>query len=107
MLTPFADDQLHDAVRLLSRATGTTLSNSHFLRVILKVVANAMPEIEREAKQLGELKRPGNARDNQAEREVYELKLASAVAAALKTAPPPEWGAGASRKGRDTGRRPA
>jgi hypothetical protein len=36
MLTPSADDTLFEAVRVLSRATHTNLSNSHFLRVLLK-----------------------------------------------------------------------
>lgn len=107
MLTRLADENLHEAIRVLSRATGTTLSNSHFLRVMLKVVANAMPDIQREASRLGKLKRPGNARENQAEREEYELKLAKAVAAALKSAPPPGLETGTSRKGRDPGKRPA
>src|SRR5262245_40766694 len=107
MLTRLADESLHEAIRVLSRATGTTLSNSHFLRVMLKVVANAMPEIEREASQLGKLKRPGNARENQAEREEYELKLAKAIAAALKSAPPPGLDTGTSQKGSGSGKKSA
>jgi hypothetical protein len=106
MLTRLADEGLDEAIRVLSRATGTTLSNSHFLRAMLKVVANAMPEIEREASALGKLKRPGNARENQAEREGYELKLARAIASALKSAPPPGLDTGTSQKGRDQGKRP-
>jgi hypothetical protein len=100
MLTPLADDSLHDAVRVLSRATGTSLSNSHFLRVVLKVVEHAMPEIEREASRLGKLKRPSNARENQAEREEFEQRIAEAVAAALHTCPPLALDSGASRKGK-------
>jgi hypothetical protein len=108
MLTRLADENLFEAIRVLSRTTGTTLSNSHFLRAVLKVIANAIPEIEREASRLrGTLKRPGNARENQAEREEYELKLAKAIAAALKSAPPPGLDAGSSQKGRDPGKRPA
>jgi hypothetical protein len=74
---------------------------------VFKVVANAIPEIEREASRLGKLKRPENARENQAEREEYELKLAKAIAAALKSSPPPGLDAGSSQKGRDPGKRPA
>jgi hypothetical protein len=108
MLTRMADESLFEAIRALSRATGTSLSNSHFFRVMLKVVANAIPEIEREASRLrGTLKRPGNARENQAEREEYELKLAKAIAAALKSAPPPGLDAGSSQKGREPGKRHA
>jgi hypothetical protein len=88
MLTPAADDTLFQAVRVLSRATGTNLSNSHFLRVMLKVVAEAMPQIEKEASRLGKLKRPGNAPGNQPEREEYEQRIAVAVAAAIAAATP-------------------
>ncbi len=86
MLTPAADDTLFEAVRVLSRATRTNLSNSHFLRVLLKVVADAMPQIEDVASQLGELKRPGNAPENQADREEYEQRMAEAVAAGIAAA---------------------
>lgn len=86
MLTPSADDTLFHAVRALSGATGTNLSNSHFLRVLLKVVAHAMPQIEQAAARLGELKRPGNAPENQAEREEYEQRMAEAVAAGIAAA---------------------
>jgi hypothetical protein len=90
MLTPSADDTLFQAVRLLSRATGTNLSNSHFLRVLLKVVANAMPQLEQEAARLGKLKRPGNSAANQREREEYEQRMAEAVAAAVAAPRRPE-----------------
>ncbi|MBX6313676.1 MAG: hypothetical protein IRY99_12270 [Isosphaeraceae bacterium] len=86
MLTPSADDTLFRAVRILSRATGTNLSNSHFLRVMLKVIAEAIPQIEKEASLLGKLKRPGNSAANQPEREDYEQRLAGAVAAAIAAA---------------------
>jgi hypothetical protein len=86
VLTPAADDTLYEAVRALSRATGTNLSNSHFLRVMLKVVAEAMPQIKEEASRLGELKRPGNTAASQPDREEYEQRIAAAVAAAIATA---------------------
>ena len=86
MLTSAADDTLFEGVRVLSKATGTNLSNSHFLRVLLKVIAEAMPQIEQAASELGELKRPGNASENQQEREEYEYRLAGAVAAGIAAA---------------------
>jgi hypothetical protein len=107
MLTPLADESLFAAVRALSKATGSTLSNSHFLRIMLKVVANAMPEIEREASRLGTLDRPSNARDNQAAREEFEQKIAEAVAAALHSCPPLGLDTGTSRKGSGTTKRPS
>ena len=107
MLTPAADECLYNAIRAISKATGTTLTNSHFLRILLKVIESAMPEIEREASKLGKLKRPANARDKQAKREEYELRLARAVAAALKSAPPPVLDPGTSQQGRESGKQPA
>jgi hypothetical protein len=107
MLTPLADDGMHEAIRVLSRGTGTTLSKSHFLRILIKVIASAIPDIEREVSELGKLKRPANTRESQVDREEYEQQIAQAVAAALKTAPPPGMDTGSSRKGRDPGKRPA
>jgi hypothetical protein len=88
ILTQSADETLQDAVRLFSRATGTQLSNSHFLRVLIKGLAHAMPELEREASQIGKLKRPGNARGKEAEREEYEQRLAKAVTNAMRSTRP-------------------
>jgi hypothetical protein len=90
ILTPAADDTLAGTVRCLSRATGTNVSNSHFLRSLLKAVAHALPELEREASQIGRLKRPGNARGKEACREGYEEKLAEALLAALRAWTPKE-----------------
>lgn len=87
ILTQSTDDTLQDLVRVFSRATGANLTNSHFLRVVLKALAHAMPELEREASELGSLKRPSNARGNQAAREGYEEALAVAVASALQASP--------------------
>jgi hypothetical protein len=81
VLTPAADDTLYEEVTTLSRATGTNLSNSHFLRVMPKVVAEAMPQIKEEASRLGELKRPGNPAASQPGREEYEQRIAAATAA--------------------------
>lgn len=88
ILTRAADDTLQDAVRLLSRATGANLTNSHFLRVVLKTVQLAMPVLEREAAKLGKLKRPSNARGNEAEREEYEERLAEVVHSAFRSTTP-------------------
>jgi hypothetical protein len=71
---------------------------------MLKVVEHAMPEIEREASLLGKLKRPSNARENQAEREEFEQKIAEALATALQSCPPLALDSGAPRKGREGGK---
>lgn len=88
ILTRGADETLDDVVRLLSRATGTSVSNSHLLRAVLKLVAHAMPQIERAASHLGPMKRPGNARGNEAERNAYEDRLAEVIAAGLRSCRP-------------------
>jgi len=88
ILTHSADETLHDSVRLFSKTTGAKLTNSHFLRILLKGIAYAMPQLEREASKLGKLKRPSNARGNEAEREGYEQKIAEAVVAAMRSCPP-------------------
>lgn len=46
ILTQSTDEMLYDAVRLFSRATGARLTNSHFLRILLKSVEHAMPQIK-------------------------------------------------------------
>ena len=102
ILTRAADDTLQDAVRLLSRATGANLTNSHFLRAVLKTVQLAMPELEREAAKLGKLKRPSNARGNEAEREEYEERLAEAVHSAIRSVSTAGVG-----KAKRAGKRPA
>jgi hypothetical protein len=91
ILTRAADETLYNAVRFVSRATGANLTNSHFLRVLLKNIAHAMPELEREIAKIGELKRPSNARGNEAQREEYEQTLAEVVHVALRSCPPIEW----------------
>jgi hypothetical protein len=58
----------------------------HVLASSLHVVADAMPQIEEMALQLGELRRPGNAPENQADREEYKERLAGAVAAGIAAA---------------------
>lgn len=102
ILTRAADDTLQDAVRLLSRATGANLTNSHFLRAVLKTVQLAMSELEHEAAKLGKLKRPSNARGNEAEREEYEERLAEVVHSAIRSVS--TAGAGKAKR---AGKRPA
>src|SRR5262245_43261787 len=80
ILTQSADETLTHMTSLLSKATGTDVSNSHFLRALLKVLEEARPEIERQARAVGTLKRPSNARGKEQERELYEAALAKALA---------------------------
>jgi hypothetical protein len=49
-----------------------------------------MPEVEKQAWQTGKLRRPSNARGNEAEREEYERRLAVSLLAGLRTCRPME-----------------
>jgi hypothetical protein len=104
ILTRTADETLFAAVRLFSRATGANLTNSHFLRILLKNIAYAMPALEQEVAKIGELKRPSNARGNEPVREEYEQTLAEVVHAALRSCPPIEW-SGKPRKAKAPAKR--
>src|SRR4051812_14359581 len=56
VLTASTDRALRELVSVFERATGTTITNSHLLRAVLRVTAHALPEIERQAAGLGPLK---------------------------------------------------
>lgn len=86
ILTPSADEALKQLALTLSQATGSEVTNSHLLRSVLRVLAGALPSVEREAMALGPLRRPGNARGREAERERYEEALAGALDRALRKA---------------------
>lgn len=83
-LTASADATLKRAVEIYNEATGSNLTNSHFFRAVLMAVAQAMPEIEKEAAKLGPLKRPSNAPGHEAERDEFERKLANAFLAGIR-----------------------
>jgi hypothetical protein len=87
ILTPSADLTLKHLVALYSKATGSELTNSHVLRALLKAIEHAMPQLEHEAEQMGNLKRPKNDRANEAHRDEFERKLASCIVAGMHGAP--------------------
>jgi hypothetical protein len=86
ILTATTDETLKRLIAVYNRASGANLTNSHVLRAILKGVAHAMPELEREATKLRVLKRPSNARGKEALREEFEQKLAVAFVAGMRAA---------------------
>jgi hypothetical protein len=89
ILTRTADESLGHLTTLYSKATGTNLTNSHFLRALLKALTHAMPEIERQAALVGRLRRPSNARGREGEREEYERRIAASLLAGMRGARPP------------------
>ena len=86
ILTPSADLTLKHVVAVYSKATGSELTNSHFLRAILKAIEHAMPQLEKETEHMGKLKRPKNDRANEAHREEFEKKLASSIVTGMRAA---------------------
>jgi len=86
ILTESTDEVLQQLVQLYSRAAGSQLTNSHVLRAILKGIAHAMPELEREVGRMGKIKRPQNIRGKEHERESFEQKIAVAFTSGMRAA---------------------
>jgi len=86
IVTESTDEILKQLVQLYSRAAGSQLTNSHVLRAILKGVAHAMPELEREAERLGRIKRPRNVRGKEHERELFERRITTAFMSGMRAA---------------------
>jgi hypothetical protein len=82
-----AEDTLCELVALYQRATGTKLTGSHVARAMLKGVAHCMESLEREAKYIGRLKLPSNARGKEVDREHFEQRIAMAFIAGIRGAP--------------------
>lgn len=87
VLTPTADDTLNQLLTVFGRGTVSKLTNSHVLRAVLHAVRHAMPELEKQAARLGPLRRPSNARGNEAERDELEKKLAACLVAGMRACP--------------------
>lgn len=81
-----ADSSFTDLVNLFRRSTGTRLSSSHVARALCTGLASCMPSIEREARRLGRLKLPSNARGREGERERFEEYLASVLINGIRAA---------------------
>jgi hypothetical protein len=83
-LTRGTDDTLSELLALYQRTTGCRLHSSHLMRALLRVLREAMPELEREASALGPLRRPSNASGREAERDEFEAQLAKSLRAGLR-----------------------
>jgi hypothetical protein len=88
VLTPTSNLAFDDVIRLISQATGSRISMSHFFRAVLKVISHARPELEKALQELGKVKRPKNVRGEEARREDYERKIARAILDAIKASKP-------------------
>ena len=83
-LTAKTDRVLKKLIGTYSDATGMDLKHSELLRAILTAVEHAMPELAREAQEVGRLRRPKNDRGREAEREEVERKIARAFVAGMR-----------------------
>ncbi|TWT44474.1 hypothetical protein RAS1_08890 [Phycisphaerae bacterium RAS1] len=86
VLTGSTDDTLTRLVDLYRRATGTRLSTSHVVRIMLRGVAHCMDSVQREAVRIGRRKLPANAPGHEAERERFEHRLAQAFVNGMRAA---------------------
>lgn len=86
VLSPSTDQTFTNLVDLYRRSTGTRLSASHVARAMLTAAAHAVPSLEHEARQIGRLKLPSNARGREGERERFERRLAQAFVAGMRAA---------------------
>jgi hypothetical protein len=84
VLTPSSDRVLKKIVAVYSDATRLDLKHSEFLRAMLVAVEHALPELAREAAQIGQLKRPKNDRGNEAVRDQMERRIAEAFVAGMR-----------------------
>ena len=87
MLTETCDKTLKRVVRIYSQAIGFDLSNAEMIRSMLHAVAHAVPMLEREAGNMERMRRPKNARGNEAIRDQIERNIASAFVAGMRAAP--------------------
>ena len=86
-LTPTADEAFTRLVETFRKTTGTRLTSSHAARALLNGMVQCFPAIEREARRLGRLKLPSNARGREAEREHFERQIARALVAGIRASP--------------------
>lgn len=87
VLSPSTDETFTNLVDLFKRSTGTRLTSSHVARGLLKGIEKCLPTIQREARQIGPLRLPSNARGREGEREQFEERIAQAIVAGIRAAP--------------------
>ena len=79
VLSQSTDEAFTELVDLLRKATGSRLTSSHVARALCRGLAQCMPFIEREARRIGRLKLPANARGREAERERFEERITQSL----------------------------
>lgn len=84
VLTPFTNDAFERLFEVYRHSTRTRLTASHVARALLRGVAHCLDQIEREAKRLGPLKLPSNAKGKEQERDRFEALLADALISGIR-----------------------
>jgi hypothetical protein len=85
-LTPQANETFERLLEAYRRATGTRMNASMMLRGVLRGVEHCFEELEREARRIGRLKLPSNARGREIERERFEARIADAFVRGIRNA---------------------
>jgi hypothetical protein len=85
-LTPKTDRTFKRLIATYAASTGLELKHSELLRAILIAVEHAMPELLREAQEIGALRRPKNDRGREGEREALERRVARGFLAGMRGA---------------------
>jgi len=105
ILSAETDEAFSELLETFRRATQTRLTASHLLRAMCRAAGHAAAVLEREAKRLGPLRLPPNARGCDVERETFEGLLTSAIVAGMRAAGAYEASADEAARSRDrTGR---
>jgi len=86
LLSTDAERTFNQLMTLYRDATGSRLTSSQLFRAILRAIAHALPEIEREVCRLGAMRLPANGRGFESQREHFERRLATAFAAGMRAA---------------------
>lgn len=86
VLSPETDQALCGLVEMFRRTTGARLSGSHVLRALLVGVSHSHATLEMEARRVGALKLPSNARGQDAERVRFERRIAAVLVAGMRAA---------------------
>jgi hypothetical protein len=87
VFTPASEATFSQLVEIYRRTTGTKLTASHVARALMKGVAHCMEYLEKEARRIGPLKLPSNARGRDLERDRFEAKIADAFIAGIRSSP--------------------
>ncbi len=78
------EDVLRQLREIISRENGVDLSHSHLMRALLVALADVMPAVRRELSRVGQLKRPANGSQHEAEREQLETTLKNVILSAMR-----------------------